>query len=72
MDYSMIGKIQKAKEYAEEPDRVTFHTLSVEFRGNNDSYVVSLGPDGWHVPGPGHPAGRGLPAREPPPADRRG
>lgn len=48
MDYSMIGKIQKAKEYAEQPDRVTFHALSVQFKGNNDTYTVSLGPDGWH------------------------
>lgn len=54
MDYSIIGKIQKAKEYAEEPDRVTFHSFDVAFKGNNDSYHVTLGPDGWHCTCPGH------------------
>ena len=48
MDYSMIGKIQKAKQYAEEPERVTFNTLAIEFSGSNDTYTITLGPDGWH------------------------
>ena len=47
MDYSLIGKIQKAKEYAEDPSRVTFNSFTVEFRGDNDTYIISLGPDGW-------------------------
>ena len=53
MDYSMIGKIQKSKEYAEEPERVTFNNLSVEFKGDNDSYIVSLNPEGWNCTCPG-------------------
>ncbi|GAB4515790.1 MAG: hypothetical protein OHK0046_19770 [Anaerolineae bacterium] len=53
MDYSMIGKIQKAKEYAEEPSRVTFNTLEVEFRGNNDTYRLTLNSEGWHCSCPG-------------------
>lgn len=53
MDYSMIGKIQKAKEYALEPERVTFNTFEVEFRGNNDTYRVALTPEGWHCSCPG-------------------
>ncbi len=53
MDYSMIGKIQKAKEYAEDPSRVTLHNLSAEFVGSNNSYQVSLGPDGWYCSCPG-------------------
>ena len=53
MDYSMIGKIQKAKQYAEEPERVTFNTLEVEFRGDNDTYRVTLGPEGWGCTCPG-------------------
>src|SRR3970040_171709 len=53
MDYSMIGKIQKAKEYAEEPERVTFHTLAIEFTGSNDVYRSTMGPDGWHCTCPG-------------------
>lgn len=53
MDYSMIGKIQKAKEYAEDPSRVTFNSLEVEFRGNNNTYTVALGPEGWNCTCPG-------------------
>lgn len=53
MDYSMINKIQKAKEYAEEPDRVTFNTLEVEFAGNNDTYHVTLSSEGWYCSCPG-------------------
>ena len=47
MDYSLIGKIQKAKEYAEDPTRVTFNSLTLEFQGDNNTYIISLGPDGW-------------------------
>jgi hypothetical protein len=53
MDYSMIGKIQKAKEYAEDPSRVTFHSLAVEFQGSNNTYQLTLGPEGWHCTCPG-------------------
>ena len=53
MDYSMIGKIQKAKEYAEDTSRVTFQVLQVEFTGNNNAYRVILGPDGWGCTCPG-------------------
>ncbi len=56
MDYSMIGKIQKAKEYAEDPSRVTFNSFTLEFKGNNDTYRVTLGPDGWQCSCPGFQA----------------
>jgi len=49
----MINKIQKAKEYAQEPDRVTFHNLTMEFHGDNATYTLSLGPDGWSCTCPG-------------------
>ena len=48
MDYSLSEKIQKAKEYAEDPSRVTFNSFTIEFKGDNDTYIISLGPDGWH------------------------
>ena len=47
MDYSMIGKIQKAKEYAEQPDRVSFESLAVEFKGSNNTYNITLNAEGW-------------------------
>ena len=49
----MINKIQKSKEYAEQPDRVTFHTLVLKFQGDNNTYKVALGPDGWSCSCPG-------------------
>lgn len=49
----MINKIQKAKEYAEQPERVTFHTLTMEFRGDNSNYTLSLTPEGWSCSCPG-------------------
>lgn len=53
MDYSMIGKIQKAKEYAEQPDRVSFQSLAVEFKGSNNTYNITLNAEGWHCTCPG-------------------
>jgi hypothetical protein len=47
MDYGMIGKIEKAKRYAEQPERMTFQSLTAEFKGDNSTYRVSLGPEGW-------------------------
>ncbi|MDZ4767258.1 MAG: SWIM zinc finger family protein [Chloroflexota bacterium] len=43
----MIGKIEKAKLYAAEPERVTFNNLVVEFHGDNNDYRITLSPDGW-------------------------
>ena len=48
MDSSMINKLQKAREYAQERDRVTFHSMVLDFRGDNDTYQVSLSPEDWH------------------------
>ena len=48
MHSTLIGKIEKANRYARETDRITFRSLSVQFRGDNDTHVVSLDPDGWH------------------------
>lgn len=53
MDASMINKIQRAKEYAQEPERITFHTLVLEFDGDNNNYTVALGPEGWSCTCPG-------------------
>lgn len=53
MDASMINKIQKAKEYAQQPNRATFNSLTVAFRGDNNSYHVTLSNDGWSCSCPG-------------------
>ena len=48
MQSSLIGKIEKAKRYAEETDRVTFAELAVKFRGENDEYDSSYKDGQWH------------------------
>ena len=48
MQSSLIGKIEKAKRYAEETDRVTFCDLSVKFRGENNTYDTSYRDGQWH------------------------
>ncbi len=47
MQSSLIGKIEKAKRYAQEKDRVTFSELSVKFRGDNNNYDVSFHNGKW-------------------------
>lgn len=48
MDYGMIGKIEKAKMYAEERDRIQFKTLHATIRGENDSvHAVSYEQGIW-------------------------
>ena len=48
MQSSLIGKIEKAKRYAQETDRVTFYELSVKFRGENDNYNTGYKEGKWH------------------------
>lgn len=49
MDYGMIGKIEKAKIYAEERDRIQFDSLRVHLRGDNDSvHEITYDNGVWH------------------------
>ena len=47
MDYGMIGKIEKAKLYAEERERFEFEELAVRFDGDNNGHTVSLDQSAW-------------------------
>ena len=47
MDYGMIGKIQKAKRYAEERDRIHFHSFTVTLDGENNPHTVSFDNGKW-------------------------
>jgi len=40
MDSGMISKIQKAKRYADEPERVRFEQFRVNFQGEHGTYYV--------------------------------
>ena len=48
MDYALIGKIEKAKIYAAEPERIQFDNFSVRLSGDNDSiHEVSYNGGEW-------------------------
>ena len=48
MDYGLIGKIEKAKRYAEERDRITVKHLKVTFEGENNDHTVTYDEGDWH------------------------
>jgi len=48
MHSSLIGKVEKAKRYAQEPDRVTLSEFSADFRGEHDNYAVTYKSNKWH------------------------
>ena len=47
MDYGMIGKIEKAKFYAEERDRIRFDSFKVAIQGDNHAHVVGYDKGTW-------------------------
>lgn len=47
MDSAMIGKIQKAKQYAEEPERILFSEFKVTIAGDHNSHAVSYNAGDW-------------------------
>ena len=47
MESGMISKIQKAKRYAQEKDRITFEQFRVRFRGEHDTYAVTFAEGKW-------------------------
>jgi hypothetical protein len=47
MNSSLIGKIEKAKMYEHEPERVRFQTLEADFRGEHDTYHIKLNNNHW-------------------------
>ena len=47
MDYGMIGKIEKAKRYAQQRDRFHIEALTVTFAGDNNPHVIHLQDGAW-------------------------
>ena len=47
MDNGMIGKIEKAKRYAEERERIQFESFRATFDGDNNPHTVEFGSEGW-------------------------
>ena len=48
MDYGMIGKIQKAKHYAEERERFQFKMFELTFDGDNNPHVIKFNKSAFH------------------------
>jgi len=48
MHSSLIGKIEKAKRYAQERERITFSDFTVSFRGEHNIYALSYKEGQWH------------------------
>ncbi len=49
MDYGMISKIEKAKIYSEERDRITFKSLNAEIAGDNNApHKVEYNEGAWN------------------------
>jgi hypothetical protein len=47
MDSGMIGKIEKARRYAEQPERILFQQFQVTFKGDHDAHLVSFVDGQW-------------------------
>ncbi len=47
MDYGMIGKMEKAKRYAEERERIVFKQFKVLFTGNHNDHTVTYEDGEW-------------------------
>ena len=48
MDYGLIGKLEKAKRYAEDRTRFCFDKFEVTFHGDNNDHKVSFMDDKFH------------------------
>jgi hypothetical protein len=47
MDYGLIGKIEKAKRYAQERERWHIQSLTVTFNGENNPHTIHLQNGAW-------------------------
>lgn len=47
MDSRLISKLDKARRYANEPERVAVRECTLTFRGDNDNHSVALSDGAW-------------------------
>ena len=47
MHSDLIGKIEKARRYAQEPERITINELKATFHGGNSDHTISLNDNHW-------------------------
>lgn len=48
MHSDMIGKIEKARRYAEQPERIQFSEFKAVFNGGNNSHTIELNAGQWN------------------------
>lgn len=48
MDSGMIGKIEKARKYAQERERFNVESLKVTFDGDNNPHTITLENGTWN------------------------
>ena len=59
MDSGLIGKIEKAKRYAEERNRIKLNNFEAIFQGENNTHTVSYHKGNWQCTC-GYFQGRGI------------
>ncbi len=47
MDSSLVRKIEKAKDYALQPERIKFAQCKATFKGNNEDHEISYEAGTW-------------------------
>ncbi|HAL48479.1 MAG: hypothetical protein FI707_12085 [SAR202 cluster bacterium] len=47
MDSSLMRKIEKAKDYALQPERIRFRSYKAEFRGDNGNHAIAYESGKW-------------------------
>lgn len=48
MDSSLIGKIEKAKRYAQERERFQFNDFTITMNGTNNPHVIKFEEGAWN------------------------
>jgi hypothetical protein len=48
MDSAMIAKISKAREYAQQPERINFKSFEVTINGKHETHTVTYDHGTWH------------------------
>ena len=47
MHSDLIGKIEKARRYAHEPERIAIGEMKASFRGGNNDHLITLSEGHW-------------------------
>ena len=48
MHSDLISKIEKARQYAQQPERIAIDSLSATFRGGNNDHIITINAGVWH------------------------